>query len=222
MGALLGAAMLGLLTTIAATWGLAWSVDPQGRTARARQTVHHDDVGARWRLERYENEGLVRCAWYVEPGSAPGRRAALEASIDPLIPAWSVAPRRDRARLEPMLHGDGMGVIIEDGVGWPLPALRSRAMMLASGAFACDGTGLVVARRGGTAPLISRLRVLPLEPILPGLAIDAAIASLLWLIPIVAIPEERRARRRRAGRCVACGFDRRGDPAGPCPECGKG
>lgn len=29
-----------------------------------------------------------------------------------------------------------------------------------------------------------------------------------------------RERRRRAGRCTACGYDRRGLASGPCPECG--
>jgi len=60
----------------------------------------------------------------------------------------------------------------------------------------------------------------PFLPVWPGFAINtlfyAAIAWGLWLIP----PAIRRRLRRRAGKCVKCGYDRRGLPEGaPCPEC---
>lgn len=49
-------------------------------------------------------------------------------------------------------------------------------------------------------------------------------ANLAFWMLIVGTPPGIRvgisAARRRAGRCTACGYDRRGIPDGPCPECG--
>lgn len=51
----------------------------------------------------------------------------------------------------------------------------------------------------------------------PLLCTAAGVASLLWR----ADRREARDRRRRAGLCPACGYDRSGlVPGAPCPECG--
>ncbi len=52
-----------------------------------------------------------------------------------------------------------------------------------------------------------------------GLAGNLAIWTLLWgAAP--AVSAWRYRKRLNAGQCVACGYDRRGAPPGPCPECG--
>lgn len=52
-----------------------------------------------------------------------------------------------------------------------------------------------------------------------GLAGNLAIWTLLWG-SAPALRAWRHRKRLSAGQCVACGYDRRGAPPGPCPECG--
>jgi hypothetical protein len=63
---------------------------------------------------------------------------------------------------------------------------------------------------------------LPLRPLWPGFALNtlfyAALAWGMWQVPLAM----RRRSRRRAGKCVKCGYDLRATPAAsPCPECGE-
>jgi hypothetical protein len=66
--------------------------------------------------------------------------------------------------------------------------------------------------------------LLPATPLWPGFALDTAfygtIVFMLWSTPSVIRRRADRNRKRR-GRCPACGYDLRGAPAGPCPECGS-
>lgn len=52
-----------------------------------------------------------------------------------------------------------------------------------------------------------------------GLAANIGLWTLLWG-GAPAVRAWRYRKRVKAGQCVACGYDRRGAPAGPCPECG--
>ena len=56
------------------------------------------------------------------------------------------------------------------------------------------------------------------------LDLTPVIALSIIVIPIIAIIEFRRIRRRRLigqGRCPSCGYDLSGNVTGECPECGK-
>lgn len=78
--------------------------------------------------------------------------------------------------------------------------------------------GLWVLERGGTA-----VGEIPFLPMWAGLAGNAAVFAGVWLVPLVGIGVVRRRLRKRGGRCVGCGYDRRGLAAGAaCPECGRG
>jgi len=63
-------------------------------------------------------------------------------------------------------------------------------------------------------------RLLPLQPLWPGFAINTLFyAVVLWML--VAGPRAlNRKRRRMRGLCVKCAYDLRGTSSGVCPECG--
>jgi hypothetical protein len=46
-----------------------------------------------------------------------------------------------------------------------------------------------------------------------------AMSFIGWVLAVRST--NRRARRRLAGKCVACGYDLAGNKSGTCPECGR-
>jgi hypothetical protein len=93
-------------------------------------------------------------------------------------------------------------------IGWPFEALGGYTL------YSGD-------EDGGESRGIFYLdyRAISYRPLCPGFALDTAfygtLVFLLWSAPAVL----RRLRKRR-GHCPTCGYDLRGAPAGPCPECG--
>jgi len=61
---------------------------------------------------------------------------------------------------------------------------------------------------------------LPLRPMPIGFACNCLVFSAIAFMPISGVGAIRRMLRRRAGRCVKCGYDRRGLADAACPECG--
>ena len=69
-----------------------------------------------------------------------------------------------------------------------------------------------------------RYRVLPLTPIVRGLATNTLVYAFLWALILVVlfIPSRLRCYRRLAkGRCFKCAYDLAGIPSDRCPECGS-
>jgi hypothetical protein len=108
--------------------------------------------------------------------------------------------------------------------GWPVPCMKSRTYMCSDR----PGTQEIGAIRLRPMP-VPTTRIdddpgagsVPLIPVLPGMAVDAAVFAVPWMLFLVAAPAARRAVRRRRGRCAQCGYDLRATPADdPCPECG--
>lgn len=124
----------------------------------------------------------------------------------------------------PLLPGQTQRTTKVDFVeaGWPMPAMY--------GAFPHEPDAVDLRRtaihfdRGasGTQDDV----ILPLVPILPEFAMEAAGAGALFWVLSLALRRTRRAIRRRRGRCPECAYDlrggRTGSPTSPlgCPECG--
>lgn len=110
--------------------------------------------------------------------------------------------------------------------GWPLLSFRGGFNMLAFKGVEYDfGVELPMIETREPGPVIAIMgepRVLPLTPIVPGLAVNTALYGVPWWLLLFAPGVVRRALRRRRGACAACGYDRRGIAAGAvCPECGR-
>jgi hypothetical protein len=50
--------------------------------------------------------------------------------------------------------------------------------------------------------------------------VAVVLLPVAWIIGAAALRVWKRRSRRRHGLCVACGYDLRGAPDHPCPECG--
>lgn len=78
--------------------------------------------------------------------------------------------------------------------------------------------GLWVLERGA-----QRVGEIPFLPIWAGLAGNTAVFAAACLVPMVGVGVVRRRLRKRGGKCLGCGYDRRGLAVGAaCPECGRG
>jgi hypothetical protein len=102
-------------------------------------------------------------------------------------------------------------------VGWPLLCLKQETIRPKALAQASRRTGTWLAP-ASLGPLAGT--PFPLAPIPLGLAANTLAWGAGWWLILAGIPILRRARRRRAGFCIACGYDIR-DSHGACPECGN-
>lgn len=74
-------------------------------------------------------------------------------------------------------------------------------------------------------PVDGLAAAVPMRPMPIGLLVNMIVYTLAWfvlLLPLCALRPLRRRRRAKRNRCIQCGHEREGLPAGaPCAECGR-
>ncbi len=152
-------------------------------------------------------------------GGAIPRRAAPGDAFDDIPEFWREEIRTGSA-------GGGTLIIwpFEIRVGWPIRCMR----YWIDGAYGWNRSGYTITspqvRRGWVAGRSPRgslhERVVPFEPIWSGLFASTLLYGAACFTAGLLAGRIRAGRRRRAGRCVACGHHLGG--ADVCPECGAG
>ena len=143
------------------------------------------------------------------------RAGVPQEALDPSHTDWSVLRKQGLNR---------SGVAAEEGHGWPMRSFRwciHGGKMY--GAIKLHGDRRIQDQddngTGITGTLIGA-KAIPLLPIWPGLVLDSTLyAALLWMMMRVSSTLRGLIRRKR-GRCLACGYDLRGNLEHGCPECG--
>jgi hypothetical protein len=126
--------------------------------------------------------------------------------------------RRDWDALDNATQG------LEDGAGWPFPALwcaydAPMGWEPAPGALV-PVYGLEI--DAGRAPsVVATVRALPLHPVWGGLALNTLFWGTVWFAGVSGVGAAKRRWRRRRKRCVGCGYDLCGTASIRCPECGR-
>lgn len=222
------AVLLGFGCAVAVALGCAWFADPDREEPR---------IGLRSSPSRSREigvfDGFGHCVvWSTIAASASDDIFIVtpnpsKGMLDPdeLVPSWAPldAPTPQFEALLPDAR-DADEVALERRVlhaaGWPCRAFWCegyRAVWIGGRAPDVIDTTWFIHTRTPTSSSVIR-RLIPLRPVWWGLALDTAFyATILggagWGLGIA-----RRARRRRRGRCAACGHVLHG--VAVCPECG--
>jgi hypothetical protein len=230
----IGILALGATTTIAIAWLCALFSSPienvdltRGYDVRRSATAE-----PRWYFMRVDSFGSTDFA-----ASAPLYEAngGDEFPIDESrIPSWSLIHSRPASMVVNGENGWPRGQV-EMARGWPLRALRTHRDAKHSRGFdwMCILTpettgpwrggvqfqwwpprGFDVWSAGG--------RVLPLEPLPVGFAVNTALFALAWWVVVAAPSRLRRSIRIRRGLCAGCGYNLAAGGQTVCPECGAG
>jgi len=206
IGLTLIAIVLGLATSVAIALACArWSPveqtgRPYGTGLTARRSISTADGFGVERIE-YELGGRTLGLRMRPPHEAPE------------LPSWIDPPDEDDQFVTSMKW---------IGAGWPAICLRthSRFDMMDVDPNRKQWKSGYVIERGFVTERFSA-RVLPLDPVPSGLAINGAAWTGAWLVPLLGVAIGRRGMRRVRGRCPACGYDLRGSTGDVCPECGR-
>ncbi len=145
------------------------------------------------------------------------------------IPRWSRLRRDWPARLaESRELLENGGVWNELRMGWPLACLRGGYTVAdyRKQDTVRDNHGVIriwrtVAFWGSARRFGKKLVSLPVIPDWPAFLGSVLLYGALSFAGVSAWRSARGWRRRRRGRCVACGYDLRGNVSGTCPECGR-
>ena len=192
--------LLGLVTTIVIAWACAWRLDRHIRRALAPPNTAGMPVrnvfGVQteflvwWSGDAIDCFGATQLYELYESYADDPGGYALEDYGQP--PSWSLPHPKNQAERTQTVAGA------------PFRAMRSVR----------DEQGAV------SAAIVIAGVELPYHPIWPGLLANTAIYAGAWWVILFGPGMFIRARRRRAGRCMKCGYDLRAIESSACPECG--
>ena len=204
--------LLGAVVNVAVAWGCSVTVNSWDCEAEEGHVVVD---GMSWLVHRHDAFGAT--SYLSERARDVPKMMDIwgDAQPDDLTPGW--APfAEDLPRFARSANW------LVDSRGWPMRSMWSQP----HSAFLREGEWEIIPARGGIRSALSPWtalgipRVRPLTPIWPGFAVNTIFYGLiLWLL----LPGRfvlRRIIRRKRGRCIACGYDLRGDLDHGCPECG--
>lgn len=109
--------------------------------------------------------------------------------------------------------------------GWPLDAMKGvgrRTWHVPTFNIMIESSARSAVLAPDNIPFLrlSEPKLLPLDPVWPGFALDTSIyATLAWFCTIGSFRLRRLVRKRR-GCCSECAYDLRGKFSSRCPECG--
>lgn len=230
--------VLGVATTVGVAWSLALWVDvaAESQYAERHRTLSAADgfeivavirqsmPGAEFVLSVVSVSADTRLLLRTAAGLGMAEGRQVETDPGDLVPRWA------RKAMVPALWGgaapgpDRAAWGAAEARGWPWPALWCSFRDVAGGVRASGAVelpGRIVHKgREFAAPYPAAL---PLRPVWPGLAADAAVYGAAWWAVLWLVRAARGRVRRARGACARCGYDLGGlGGAAVCPECGAG
>jgi hypothetical protein len=218
--------LFGMIATLSLAWGpevwrvVTWKPGTPVRTVNFITLESTAPDGQVYRASGY-CDGIRGEEWILRPLVLT---APLEPRFDPgprpkrSPPYWVAWPPSTPVQIGPSLPIVTLYGGSTHAWGWPMRSMRfSRITEYTHSEF--SGTADI-----GVIPFVWRgeRNDLPGRIIWPGMVVDVLFfSSACWLL-VRGPTATRRWSRRRSGRCIACGYDRRGLPTpSACPECGR-
>ena len=161
--------------------------------------------------------------WLTAPLRSPGTLGALALIWCLFVASWWMKPTAGwstwgvsfgRGWLGIAWSNGPMGVTAAPSDAWPIWQVGSGARLVLAPQAAwrpsTSQASMTVSAGAGTPAITT---------------VDSLWIPLWWvgivLTGIAVWPSIRNARRKNPGHCAACGYDLRGTPHSPCPECGE-
>ncbi|MHC4989439.1 MAG: hypothetical protein ACYTGC_00520 [Planctomycetota bacterium] len=202
--ALAASLLLGTGSTVFIAWSCAWLVDVHERRISVERHETTDDGENRLWMREHRTAGATRVYTYTLP---------------------------NRFAFPPMAAGStrAFPVIVDDGRGWPWPALGATLHGTAAqrAPHTIDriehGFRIEAAETLNPNGSLEKVRILPFRIRPAGFAADIGLHAGFWwlLLTCAAVPRWIRGlKRKKRGLCVPCGYDLGGADHATCPECG--